>query len=512
MAPTPPPSDGLSAPSSSQKEDNGMEYSQSTINQDVITPASMTRSGLSRERSASVVTLPRFPSPEGGASHDLVDDPGRGLQKIRNLLQQESRVVIDITGDDSGSLATGSAPPQEQEEDSIFVKDEPDPDSPEDAAVNIVDAQTEDNVDGDSDTDTGDDNSSEFDPADHSDSDEGEHLSTSEKPGQSTSGQGASKDIPSLLQQLKGERNKLIVKSEQTGLADEEEKQLERIEDAFAQAQAYLNSKGEATNKKPNTKKKRRKCIKNVREYFERKHREEDEKYAERQEKKRKQEAQGGVPKKIRATPKQHLHGTAEQNTIQLRGRVFHSLTSVEDNIAEGSIPTMASFRATTKKDQWKHLKESIPEGCDTRRVKTQAKDLNDASKMFGRGKVKAVDSTWLLDGMNYPLLDYQLAAVGWMMSRENGRTAPYGGILADAPGLGKTVISLAAIIGNPPYGKEDEDFCQATLVVVPNKDIAWQWYEEVKKHCKDPLSTWVIVWSRSLNLPIGQLKGQWVV
>ncbi|KAF4968649.1 hypothetical protein FSARC_3988 [Fusarium sarcochroum] len=512
MDATPPPSDGLSAPSSSQKENNGMEGSESGVRQSVVTPTNIAGSGLSRERSPSVVLLPRFPSPDGEASHGLADDPNQGLQQIRDLLQQGNRPVFDNTGGDNGNLASGPAPPQEQEEDSIFVKDEPDLGFREDTAMNVINVQAANNLNGDSDTDIGDDNASEFDPADHSDSDQVEPSSASAKPGQSISGEEVSKKISSLVEQLMTTKNKLIIKSEQTGLTEEEEKHLDCIEGLVAQTQARANSKVKATNKRPTARKPRRKCIKNVREYFERKHREENEKGAERQEKKRKQEAQGGAPKKTKTTPKQHLHGAAEQNAIQLRGRIFHSLNDVEDNIAEGSIPTMASFQATTKKDQWKHLKESIPEGCDIRRVNTQAKDLDDASKMFGRRKVKAVDSTWLLNGMNYPLLDYQLAAVGWIMSRENGRTAPYGGILADAPGLGKTVISLAAIIGNPPYGQEDKDYCQATLVVVPNKDIANQWHDEVKKHCKDPLATWVLVWSQSKDIPMGQLKSQWIV
>jgi SNF2 family DNA or RNA helicase len=172
----------------------------------------------------------------------------------------------------------------------------------------------------------------------------------------------------------------------------------------------------------------------------------------------------------------------------------------------------MPEFDAATKKVHFEHLKSMIPEGCDNRRVKTQKRDLEEAWKMFGRGFITAVGDRCLMKGMMFGLLDYQLTAVGWMMSRECGRTSPYGGILADAPGLGKTVISLATIIGNPPHGEQDNEFCKATLVVVPNKDIAEQWHQEVLKHCGESWSAFAIKYSRKMNYPLVFIKQQLIV
>lgn len=396
---------------------------------------------------------------------------------------------------------------QEDLEGSLFIKDEP-----EYIVIDDSDSEQADELSDDVATDSIDENGSEYDPADHSDSEAEDPSAHDGKLQPSIPGE----DVSQKLVELGLQEMKLRTKSEYARLDDEEQQMLLDIEESLAKLQDPTTQNVDAgpmtakTNSAP--KKKRRKHIRNVREYFARKHEEEDEKDAERAEKKRKQEEQSGGPKKRRTTVKQHLHGAAERKTIKMRGRIFHGLNDVEEDIAQGSIPTMASFQASTKKDQWQQLKRSIPEGSDLRRVHTQAKDLDEATKMFGRGKIKAKDSTWLMNGMNWPLLDYQLAAVGWMMNRECGRSGPSGGILADAPGLGKTVISLATIIGNPPCGPEDKEFCQATLIGVPNKDIAIQWRDEVRKHCKEEYADSVIIWSQSMDISIATLKTQWIM
>ncbi|KAM0336918.1 hypothetical protein ACHAPQ_003652 [Fusarium lateritium] len=397
---------------------------------------------------------------------------------------------------------------QEDPEGSLFVSDEP-------LYIVIDDSDAGDNntqqaveLSDDTDMETVVGNDSDYKPEDDPNSDDEESSAQDGKLQPSIPGE----EVSQKLEKLKLQKMNLKTKSEYVNLDDKEKQMLLDIEEGLAKLQAPPSQNADADPKKFAPKKKRRKNIKNVREYFVRKHEEEDEKDAEREEKKRKQEVQSGGPKKRRTTAKQHLHGAAERKTIKMRGRIFHGLNDVEEDIAQGSIPTMATFQANTKKDQWRHLKRGIPEGSDLRRVKTQAKDLDEASKMFGFGKIKAIDSVWLLDGMKNGLLDYQLSAVGWMMSRECGRIGPTGGILADAPGLGKTVISLASIIGNPPRGPEDEEFCQATLIGVPNKDIAIQWRDETRKHCKAEYADRVIIWSQSMDIPVALLKSQWII
>jgi SNF2 family DNA or RNA helicase len=75
-----------------------------------------------------------------------------------------------------------------------------------------------------------------------------------------------------------------------------------------------------------------------------------------------------------------------------------------------------------------------------------------------------------------YTLYDYQEEGVAWMLGRElNTNTGSFfenGGILADDPGMGKTIQTAGLILGNPG-GK--------TLIVVP-LSIMHQWITELKK------------------------------
>jgi SNF2 family DNA or RNA helicase len=55
-------------------------------------------------------------------------------------------------------------------------------------------------------------------------------------------------------------------------------------------------------------------------------------------------------------------------------------------------------------------------------------------------------------------LLPHQKAALVWMSRRENGKSQPIGGILADDQGLGKTVTTIALIACNPRNGVQRVD------------------------------------------------------
>jgi len=68
-------------------------------------------------------------------------------------------------------------------------------------------------------------------------------------------------------------------------------------------------------------------------------------------------------------------------------------------------------------------------------------------------------------------LYEYQKKAFEWMMKRENSSDAP-GGFLCLEMGLGKTILTIAAICANPK---------KHTLIVVP-KNIMAQWVTEFEK------------------------------
>ncbi|ETV84301.1 hypothetical protein, variant 1 [Aphanomyces astaci] len=115
----------------------------------------------------------------------------------------------------------------------------------------------------------------------------------------------------------------------------------------------------------------------------------------------------------------------------------------------------------------------------------------NDGGDLLStvRGAHMATDSTGY-DKMNESLSlspsthlhVHQQAAMAWMLDREtNGNEVLRGGILADGPGLGKTLTMLSVI--------QVRKSTQPTLVVVPNQIIAQQWLKDMSTHFAP--STW---------------------
>ncbi|PHH59621.1 hypothetical protein CDD81_2806 [Ophiocordyceps australis] len=172
--------------------------------------------------------------------------------------------------------------------------------------------------------------------------------------------------------------------------------------------------------------------------------------------------------------------------------------------------PEMPDIAAPRRKDLLALLKASVPEGADTRRTNTQAKDLDEACKIFGYKKIKTgKDKTLRHRSMRTPLKGFQITASAWMVKRECYPEKPQGGILADAMGMGKTMMSMACIVGNPPDKEDIKNFCRTTLVIVPNQSTALQWKSEVQEHCKHPFDSRVDVYRpvEHRNKPLGYGK-----
>ena len=79
-------------------------------------------------------------------------------------------------------------------------------------------------------------------------------------------------------------------------------------------------------------------------------------------------------------------------------------------------------------------------------------------------------------------LYPYQSAAVRWMVRREQSAKAPFGGILADEQGLGKTVQLIALCLASPrqPQVTTGSPVRAGVLIVTPLV-LLWQWEREIR-------------------------------
>ncbi|KAL6697301.1 SNF2 family N-terminal domain-containing protein [Trichoderma pleuroticola] len=244
---------------------------------------------------------------------------------------------------------------------------------------------------------------------------------------------------------------------------------------------------------KKRSRKPRQKPATNVREYVARLHAKEDEQFAKKMEREECRKPGAKPPRKRRVA-----EGDAE-SCKALKTANGHRLLLPGDDCSQSSddspLLPIEPIKASTHAEQFAQITASIPQNCDTRRKGTQKRDLKEAAQIFGYRKVEAQNGDWKLKGMATAMRNHQLTAVAWMMKRELARSEPHGGILADAMGMGKTVMSLACMVGNPPDDKDCEKFCNATLVVVPNKTIAQQWESETRKHCLQPYKHMVFIY-----------------
>lgn len=232
------------------------------------------------------------------------------------------------------------------------------------------------------------------------------------------------------------------------------------------------------SSKAKKSNKPRRKVAHNPREYVARLHEEEDHMKA------RKMKGEEGKQPSAKRSHKRKLAGSDMGSSKVLKtasGNGFVISNSCTSTPVDHPLPPAQAIEAKTHADQMAQIIAGIPENCDNRRGSTQKKDLMEAKSLFGFKKVEADNGNWRLKGMKTSMRCHQLTAAAWMVKRELARTEPFGGILADAMGMGKTIMSLACIIGNQADDAHLAKYCKATLVVVPSKAIALQWEAEVR-------------------------------
>ena len=226
--------------------------------------------------------------------------------------------------------------------------------------------------------------------------------------------------------------------------------------------------------------------------------------------------AASGKSKSKAKEPRRHTNGYAairggQSGNDQLAQMIIDQLIQ-NDPIADRmnnpafNVGEEPAISEKIKGTQLQRLFANIPEGSDEKSARKDRRDLQQASKSFGYAKVKAVDGKWLVKGMTSTLYHHQLLGAQWMLSRELAEQAPYGGILADGMGLGKTVQTLACMVGNPPSIDDWRRKIKATLIVVPSAVIQ-QWYEEIRLHVKPECFPKVMHYKSSSNIPVEVLQ-----
>ncbi|RDL37275.1 uncharacterized protein BP5553_04708 [Venustampulla echinocandica] len=191
--------------------------------------------------------------------------------------------------------------------------------------------------------------------------------------------------------------------------------------------------------------------------------------------------------KRLKLSPTENQGSSTVKTMGIMQQIVGHNVIAASKG--HGDYEKAARFSATTQKTQFDILLKNCPKSSDLRKARGELNVLREAVKKFGAHNIKAADGNWKLKGMTTPLFGYQVIGVAWMIERElsvNEPNGPFGGICADAMGLGKTVEAIATMVANPPGADVPIDQ-RSTLIVVP-ASIKWQWFSEIEKHAHDTL------------------------
>jgi hypothetical protein len=105
-------------------------------------------------------------------------------------------------------------------------------------------------------------------------------------------------------------------------------------------------------------------------------------------------------------------------------------------------------------------------------------------------------DGRYKFPRMKALLRPHQHLGASWMRWKESSVEEPYGGILGDQMGLGKTIMALATIVDGQPDAKARRDGFGTTLIVAP-KAIIMQWQEECITHCQPKWIGKVMIYRR---------------
>ncbi|KAK4235222.1 hypothetical protein C8A03DRAFT_18001 [Achaetomium macrosporum] len=181
---------------------------------------------------------------------------------------------------------------------------------------------------------------------------------------------------------------------------------------------------------------------------------------------------------------------TARKNDNTRESKLMRMLKDSNPIMAratQGAMAMPGPVQTTRQTDQLKWMRDlffRVSENLHPGNRVADMKVLREAIKSFGARKVRAADGRWKLTGLKSTLYNHQLVGVSWMLRQEFSPDGPYGGILADQMGLGKTVQVLATMCANRPTREDIEAGRHITLIVAPATAID-QWEREITKHCE---------------------------
>ncbi len=129
-------------------------------------------------------------------------------------------------------------------------------------------------------------------------------------------------------------------------------------------------------------------------------------------------------------------------------------------NLDRQALPVITEKK---KKEFMSSLIANIPLE-DFKQANNDRIDILKASRLLGSRKViPDGEGNWKLKGLKSSLYHYQVQGAACARMREIGEQPPYGGILADAMGLGKTVEMIATMLANR---QTDPEGPTCTLIV----------------------------------------------
>lgn len=153
---------------------------------------------------------------------------------------------------------------------------------------------------------------------------------------------------------------------------------------------------------------------------------------------------------------------------------------------AQGAMPTPEATQITRQQGQLKVMKNFLFKVSHNPNSRSRPEDytvLKEAIKSFGSRQVKSNALRWKLYEIISSLYNHQLVGASWINRQEFSPHGPYGGVLGDQMGLGKTVQILAAMSENRPTEADKKAGLHQTLIVAPASAIS-QWEREIGKHC----------------------------